>query len=293
METLWQISLHSAIAAAAFLLWSRRLGLPSGLARRWMLAAVLLLPLAVAVIPGRGGDDFRQQRAWLDSERLLSLPPGGPVQVQHVLLLVAAATVGVTLMQEILPAIFELRAPRREAAGELEKRARRLPGWDRCRVSVIEGEGLVLALHGRPRRPHLLISRALLGELSDDEVEAVLWHEHAHARGRRWLATHLLFAARLLQCYNPVALWAFRELTVELELQYDREAARRAGSRPLARALLTLYDGTDPRDLATRATLRRRVEHLLGRHRLHDDAVHPVTLTVATSSLLLLLPWIV
>jgi Zn-dependent protease with chaperone function len=290
-EALWRIALHSAVAATAFLVWSRRLSLPSGWARRWMLVVVLLVPMVTAVIGTAASRFAPRLDPWFDSARLLALPSGSPWNAWHLLLLAALATVLATIVQEVLPSAVAARRTLGAVDPGSERRARELPGWRHCQVRVLERPGeLSVALHGTPWRPRLAISRELLEHLEPAELDAVLWHEHAHGRPRRWLATHLLFAVRALQCYNPVALWAFRELTVELELLCDREAAGQAGLCPLGRALLLLYEGTDPGDLAARAILRRRVDHLLGRQRLDDGAVPVTTLAAATLALLALLP---
>ena len=129
--------------------------------------------------------------------------------------------------------------------------------------------------------------------MSAAELEAVLWHEHAHWTDGRWLWSHVLFGLRMLQCYNPLALWIFREYAIELELDCDREAAAEVGARPLARALLEVYEGTDRRDSAARATLRKRVDALRGRVRIDDEALPVPALAAAALLLLGSLPWIV
>jgi hypothetical protein len=213
-------------------------------------------------------------------------------------------TAAVALVQEVLPALLE--RPRRSGAPIplwLGREARALPGWERCTVQLVTGRPLLVATGGRPGgRPHLHLSPDVLERLSRDELAAVLRHENAHHTPRRWWALHLLFAARLLQLANPVALWVFRGYTLELELACDRDAVAGRGPTPeaapasakaLARALLTVYEGTDRRDVAGREALRRRVDALLGRVCFEDRALPPESLAAAVVVLLLTLPWIV
>jgi hypothetical protein len=97
---------------------------------------------------------------------------------------------------------------------------------------------------------------------------------------------------RLLQCYNPVALWAFREYCSELEIGCDAAAVRGRDPRVLARVLLRLYEATDRRDLPARGALRKRVNVLLAGGP-QDHALPPYTVAVAAGALLGVLPWIV
>jgi len=299
---LWRVALHSFVAGTALYAWSRRLELPAGRTRRLLLAAVLLVPMATAAagpaLVGEGGD-----AAWLDSRRLLALPLAFGLQVADLVVAAGVVTAAIALVQEILPAFLE--RPRR--SGDpiplwLGREVRSLPGWERCTVHLVVGRPLLVATGGPPRgRPHLHLSPDVLTRLSRDELAAVLRHENAHHTPRRWWALHLLFAARLLQLANPVALWVFRRYTLELELACDRDAVagRRAAAEPpptakaLARALLTVYEGTDRRDVAGREALRRRVDALLGRVRFEDRSLPPESLAAAVVVLLLALPWIV
>ncbi|UCF66971.1 MAG: hypothetical protein JSV80_14470, partial [Acidobacteriota bacterium] len=50
---LWQVFLHSLVTAGIFYFWLRRIGLPSGRTRRWLLGSILILPMLTASLPGR------------------------------------------------------------------------------------------------------------------------------------------------------------------------------------------------------------------------------------------------
>ncbi len=296
---LWQVALHSSVAGAILFTWSRHLELPSGRGRRWLLAAVLVVPLLTAAVPGRRSTTFEERVAWFDSERILALPLVGALRVGHLALGIGAATLLIAIGQELLPALHRVRQSGEALPAGLGRQARALPGWERVTVQAVTGRPFYVATSGVPgvpgRTPVLQISHDVLAALDEGELAAVLRHENAHWQRRRWLPLHLLFLARFVQLYNPVALWVFRAYCLELEIACDADAVEAAGAnpRPLARALLAFYDRTDPGDLAARGTLRRRVDILLGR-RPHDDRALPAPAVAAAVALLLVtLPWIV
>jgi beta-lactamase regulating signal transducer with metallopeptidase domain len=105
--------------------------------------------------------------------------------------------------------------------------------------------------------------------------------------------TLLLFLLRLVQLHNPVALWAFREYSMETEIDCDAAAVSGRNSKHLARALLKVYESTDVRDISVRSRLRKRVDILLGRTKRVDDDLPLSSVLLAALALLLVLPWIV
>jgi beta-lactamase regulating signal transducer with metallopeptidase domain len=131
-----------------------------------------------------------------------------------------------------------------------------------------------------------------LQALSEQELEAVVLHEHAHWRSGQWLSSHALFLVRMAQCYNPVALWVFREYCNEVEIACDAVAVRGRDPHRLARVLLRVYQSTDRRDVATRGSLRKRIDVLLAGGP-KDGALPPLTVAVTALVMLLVLPWIV
>lgn len=289
---LWQVALHSSIMGFILYGWAVRLALPSGRAKRRLLALLLVLPLLTAAVPGRGGLDFRERLAWLDSGRLLAVPLPGGFRVHHAVLLAAAMILVLTLWQELAPA---LRRPRTTAVGvpdRVARLARSLPGWGRCAVRLASSDAITLATGGWPWRPRVIISRGALAGLGEEEMAIALRHENAHWQAHRWVRAHALFVVRLLQCYNPVALWAFREYCLEVEIECDAEAVAGGEARLLAGTLLKIYDSTDRRDVAARAALRKRVDVLLG-SAPRDDALPGFSIAVASAILLVVLPWIV
>lgn len=289
---LWQVALHSWIMGIVFYAWARRAGLASGGAKRRLLALLLVLPLLTAAVPGRAGLEFRERLAWLDSGRLLAVPLPAGLRVYHVVLLAGLMMVALTVWQELLPALHRPRTSPAGVPGPLVELARSLPGWERCEVVLSPSEDIALATGGWPWRPRVIVSRGALGRMNQDELGIVLRHENAHWRRGRWVRAHALFLARLLQCYNPVALWSFREYCLEVEIECDAEAVSGRDPRLLTRTLLAIYESTDRHDLAARAALRKRVDVLLGGTR-RDDALPVATIALAAAILLAVLPWCV
>jgi Zn-dependent protease with chaperone function len=291
----WRVTLHSLLAGLACYAWTRQQRLRPGRSKRWLLAALLVLPLMTAALPGRRSASFRDELAWFDSARVLAIPlPGaGELRLAHLLLPLGLLTAAATAWQELLRVLRRRAGSGGEAPAGVVAAARALPGWERVEVWRVRGEELLAATGGWPGRPRLLLSAGLLAALAGDALHAVIRHEHAHATPRRWWPLHVLFVARLLQLYNPVALWLFREYAVETEIACDRVATAGTDPRPLARALLAVYEATDARDRGARAVLRRRVDLLLGREQVGEERLDLVTVGAATVLLALLLPWVV
>lgn len=172
--------------------------------------------------------EFGERVAWLNSARVLAIPlpfGDGGIHVAHLLVLGGMLTILLTVWQEIVPALRHVIQSAAPSAGpppgDLVSAAQSRSGWARCEVRVTEGASIEVATTGRPGRPRLIVSRGALAALSADELDTVLTHEHAHwQQGRCW-RTHALFVVRLMQSYNPVALWAFREYCIEDEIACD------------------------------------------------------------------------
>ena len=82
--------------------WARRLKLPSGRPKRWLLALLITLPLLTAAVPGRGAVEFAERIAWVNSARLLAVPLFGRLRVATVVLIVCAFSLALTIWQELV-----------------------------------------------------------------------------------------------------------------------------------------------------------------------------------------------
>lgn len=287
----WQVALHSSVMGLIFYLWVHGADLPSGRTRRRLLSLLLVLPMITAAVPGRSSIDFAERLAWLNSARILAVPLLGGLHVYHVVLAGAVMMTAVTIWQE-LSVLKWPRATDADVPEALARLVRERPGWEQCAIAISPAESILVATSAIPGRRRVIVSRGALESLSEVELDAVIAHEYAHWRDRRWLWIHGLFLVRLLQCYNPVALWAFREYCIEVEVDCDAAAAAGRDPRTVARILLRMYQSTDRRDTAARAALRKRVDVLLGGGP-HDAALPDGTVAAAAVILVLALPWIV
>jgi Zn-dependent protease with chaperone function len=289
----WQVTLHSLVAGSVFFAWARHHGLGSGRSKRTILCVLLVLPLVTAAIPGRGSDTFRDTEAWLDSARVLSLRVGLDLHVADLALIVGAAALLATFWQEVVPIFRPARADFTVLPDRLVRIAAAVPDVGRFRLGVLPDRRIMLATTGTPWAPRLLVSAGALEDLDDDELLATLLHERAHWNGRRWLATHALYAIRLFQCWNPAALWTFRTYGVEIEVACDAEAIAGHDGKPLIRALLKVYETLGRGDVAARRTLRLRIDELRGANGAHGNEVSVEAVLLATGVLAFLLPWLV
>ena len=287
---LWQVALHSWVLGFILYVWVRRAKVPSGRTKRFLLVLLLALPLVTAAIPGRAGIEFGERIAWFNSWRILAVPLGARFHLYHLVLLISGLSILLTLWQELTPWHARPRTIDEQPPESLVQMARSLPGWEQCRVILSPAESIVLASGGGLRRPKLIVSKGALSALSADELQMAVAHEHAHTFF--WTETHALFLVRLVQCYNPVALWAFREYCLEVEVACDARAVTGREPQALARVLLKIYQSTDRRDMASRSMLRKRVDILLA-HDSNDAALPPATIAAAAVVMLLVLPWIV
>jgi len=131
----------------------------------------------------------------------------------------------------------------------------------RCRVTPMLGtDALVVGIF----RPQIFLGTSLLSELSDDELEAVVYHEDHHRRTRAPIRAAALGAwLRLLGRSKGVRGLVLDRLG-DLETLADADAIRRGSSpRALARALLKGEMGLQP--VAFSYAANRRVERLLDR----------------------------
>jgi len=146
-----------------------------------------------------------------------------------------------------------------------------------------------IARYGGFGRPRLMVPDGL-PPLSPDESDVVAAIQRAYAQER--VKVIALYLIRLVQSYNPVALWAFRDYAFEAEVSCDARAVVGRDPQVLARVLLKIYQATPHRDGPGRNRLRRRVDVLLAGG--PDDAALPTTTVVAVAIfMLMVLPWIV
>ncbi len=101
-------------------------------------------------------------------------------------------------------------------------------------VVFLDSPAVLLSCRG-VQRPSLVVSRGALEALDAEELEAAVAHELAHLARRDVLTSWLLFAARVLQPFNPMVHVVARALARDLERRADLHAAGVTG-HPLALA---------------------------------------------------------
>lgn len=95
-------------------------------------------------------------------------------------------------------------------------------------------------------RPCVVVSSSLVTSLDRAPLTAVLAHEAAHARRRDPLRQLLCHALARGLWVVPAARRGAEHLRLRFELAADRAAARHAGRRALAEALLALHASPEP-----------------------------------------------
>lgn len=104
--------------------------------------------------------------------------------------------------------------------------AKPLMKFEEVDVEVIE-LGVVFAIALQRPRPRILISRAALNALSDEELNAVLWHEHGHLRQQHNAVKALAKAVALLAGFVRASRVMSSEVSRLCEAAADQYASRR------------------------------------------------------------------
>jgi hypothetical protein len=182
------------------------------------------------------------------------------------------------------------------AAAQVRRSSRFLAGLGVLGVRRLGGRAFVLVDDEVPRafcagllKPRVHVSTAALRMLNNQELLAVLAHEHHHARRRDPLRQLLVRAfTRSVPMAPGLGRLADRHATVA-ELAADAVAIRRAGApRYLASALVAIAEHGEPE---RGGIAPERVDHLLGRlprRGAPDWALLPVALSLAVLSLAVL-----
>jgi len=130
-------------------------------------------------------------------------------------------------------------------------------------VLCIEGD-IRTALCAGGLRPRIFVSRALVLELSSEELRAVLIHEARHARRRDPLRRQVRQSVAAALFFAPLVRWWAERQAIRDELRADRAAIEACGPEPLARALLLTAPGPARAAAAIDGAASVRVSHLLG-----------------------------
>ena len=278
---LWQGSVLAGLASLA--LRGSRAGSASTRYLVWWatLAAIVVLPLAGSwvAIPAISGADTiaRPETAVVfPAARSLVTMPSVP---GWIVMLVVAGWLGVVACQlrGVARAMAQLAACRRRCRPLPPARQRALARWmaqrrrgRRTRLCV--SDDLAVPAFLGLSRPTVAIPRRLLTTLTDDGLDLVVLHEHAHAQ--RWDDWTLLLQTVVLALVgmHPGIRLAARALDRERELACDDRVVAQGGCPRLYAlsvtkvAELTLADTAPalaPGMSTARGALTRRVERLL------------------------------
>lgn len=284
-ELLWRVALFGAFATAGIQLLAGITPLGGSIAT---VVADVALPAVGGMLPL--GEEVSAARA--------SVPAGVDLARMATLVWLAGALLGLVQLAGNawrLRARLGLRPVSAELAGRVQALARAL-GVQRVTVSWSNRAAtpLMLGLW----RHELCISERAHAELTASELDAVLVHELAHARGRdpAWALASSL-ALRIV-FWQPLAWLARRRLAALAELRCDDIARRSAPaaalalSRALVRAAEWLRDRRAPAIVcghamaSVRSGLARRVHRLLAEPGPTPTGATRAALSLAVGALL-------
>lgn len=268
-DSVWMVVFGvSLVTLPAAVMLRRLIARPGGLASGILLVFPLLLPPLAAVafhhallpefaVLRPAGEALGEQRGgllhlfyFLDGERVTPYVLWGSAGPWILVIGLGASTLlllrralGLVLVRRL---VARCQAPEGERGIFLEDAAARLADAANLRATprvLVTPGGICGAFVVGARQPRILLSPELLDALDDDELEAILAHEIAHAAAKD---VHLVAVSGLLRdvvAWNPLAHVAHRRLVHDREYEADRRAAILTG-KPLAVAsgLLKMYD---------------------------------------------------
>ena len=247
---LWQgLALTSGAAMALRL--ARPLGAATRHALWWVtLAAVVLLPAAGA-LAGRGGavaaspalSGFGPAAGPADA----ILPLALPAPADWAIAIALGAWLGFLLLGllQIARAIAHVRALKRTATPLATERARRLRLWTQTRagggrrVTLCESDALAVPAALGLGRAMIVVPRAIVARLKDDDLDQIVLHEYAHLRRRDDWTRLAQALVRTVVGFHPAVLWIDRRLDLEREAACDDFVVRRTGAARRYAACLT------------------------------------------------------
>lgn len=241
-----QVLVHSVLTALVIevLLRLWRVGRPATVAQFRLLYLLLPLlgwPVYQLLWPARGSDAFRQQFALIDTQAWLPLSLVRVPGWGWLLVLMAAGTL-LFVSRALIPTLYrhlldgggeevDLDAP---LAEKLRRSIRALGLGSALRVGVVDDGRPAVYVSG-VSHPRLMVTVPLVDMLDEEEIEAVLAHEEAHALRRDNLRGWALLLLGLGMFYSPVAVVALQRIGQDVETACDDAAVNRV-RRPLALA---------------------------------------------------------
>jgi len=211
---------------------------------------MLMYPMFQVLDPSRGSVYFITDRALFNSSTWLSIRLWEVLPLSILFGSILALTAGVTLVQEILPVIQKMLRWETGSPGfsspppDLEKKVEEMSnrmGIPSPSIRVLDDAEPFLFVEGT-RYPVIIVTRGVLNDFSERELNNALVHELAHILRRSTSITLLAFLARMLMFYNPVSLLVFRRLIQDDEqVCDDLTVSVTEDPEGLASALKTFY----------------------------------------------------
>jgi Zn-dependent protease with chaperone function len=219
---------------AAIVLW-QAVGLAGGLAALGAAAAVGVAPLSPHLLGGL-------------INHADHIAAGAPLQglgIVNLLGLAASAALAARLLTVLgISTVRVLRERRRQRQiVDLAAVVRAEPRYGPLRVLQHPG-AVAYCVPGV--RPRVVVSEGTLATLSDRELDAVLAHERAHARGMHHLIVQPFAAWQATFPFLRPAREGTAAVSLLVEMLADDVAARRTDSKVLARALARLCTAPTP-----------------------------------------------
>jgi Zn-dependent protease with chaperone function len=257
-----QSILHALVAAVVV----------EGLLRVWRVVdaawrlRLRLIPLAVPLLwlPSlfvfarfRTGPRFVASGALFAGERwnLIAVRGSG---LGDLLLLLSAGLGSALFLRDALPPLLDLLRggtrnppaapwqPTGALVADLARRHAAAMGTVPPAVRVIRSRFPALLCEGA-QEPRLVVTPATVARLDEEELEAAIAHEVAHAAHKDPAWGFALIVVRGLLFFNPAAQWVARALVDDFERRADQAAVRLTGRpEPLARAIVKLFQDGHP-----------------------------------------------
>jgi len=294
LNWLWQGALLTAVVAAG-LATTRRLNAATRERVLWLtLAAVLLIPCAALVREGRAPGLANEAIASpvTSALPLIELPEELPAWTAGFWLLwIAWSVVG---LAGLLRAVLQLRRIRRRVSAFPAARERQLTRWmslggsDPSPPLVISSDVHHAAVLGGTN-PVIAISPATAAALTDDELDQVVVHEHAHVRRRDYMAVVAQRIAWVLAGFHPAVWWIDRALKLEREVACDDWVlAHATAPQAYGACLVKLAEARGPAEwqpapgaALSRSELSQRVVRVLDPRRNRTVGQSPAALSFA------------
>ncbi|MCV7054653.1 M56 family metallopeptidase [Mycolicibacterium gilvum] len=172
---------------------------------------------------------------------------GWPLWTAYVVVFLLTLVVGARLVVSVLNVAVATRRRRAhhrmvvDLVGAHHSRTR-----SRSRLRVLDvDEPLAYCLPGV--RSRVVVSEGALKTLADNEMSAILEHEHAHLRARHDLVLEMFTAVHAAFPRLVRSGHALNAVRLLIELLADDAAVRAEGPTPLARALVACASGRAPR----------------------------------------------